>query len=173
MNVIAVIPARGGSKGVPRKSIRPVNGAPLIVYPIRAALAASRVDAVVVTTDDDEIAEIAADAGAEVVRRPAELAVDSIMPEPAIIHVLDSRQAGGHTDPDITVLVQTTAPLVESRAEDCSRGPTAPSPPHPFRISSGVRATTGRPSPSIMTKPFACRGRICRRNILRRVRSMR
>lgn len=114
MNVIAVIPARGGSKGVPRKSIRPVNGVPLIVHPIRAALAASRVDAVVVTTDDDEIAEIASKAGAEVVRRPAELAVDSIMPEPAIIHVLDSRRATGHTDPDITVLVQTTAPLVEA-----------------------------------------------------------
>ena len=111
---VAVIPARGGSKGVPRKSIRPVNGVPLIVHPIRAALAASRVDAVVVTTDDDEIAEIASNAGAEVVRRPAELAVDSIMPEPAIIHVLDSRRATGHTDPDITILVQTTAPLVEA-----------------------------------------------------------
>ncbi len=85
MNVIAVIPARGGSKGVPRKSIRPVNGVPLIVYPIRAALAARLVDAVVVTTDDDEIAEIAAGAGAQIVRRPAELAVE-----------LDHARAGHH-----------------------------------------------------------------------------
>lgn len=114
MSAVAVIPARGGSKGVPRKSIRPVKGVPLIVHPIRAALAAGRVDAVVVTTDDDEIAEIAADAGAEIVRRPAELAVDSIMPEPAIIHVLDQRRAAGRDDPDVTVLVQTTAPLVLS-----------------------------------------------------------
>ena len=75
--VLALIPARSGSKGIPRKNILPVAGKPLIVWTIEQALACQRITRVIVTTDDDEIAAIAKDAGAEVpFRRPSEFAGD-------------------------------------------------------------------------------------------------
>lgn len=77
MKTICIIPARGGSKGLPRKNIKPLAGQPLISWPIRAALESGVVDRVFVTTDDAEIAECAKAAGAEVpFLRPAELAED-------------------------------------------------------------------------------------------------
>lgn len=75
--VIAVIPARGGSKRLPGKNILPLNGIPLIVYSIEAALKCSLVDRVVVSTDSDEIAKVAADAGAEVDVRNEKLSTDT------------------------------------------------------------------------------------------------
>lgn len=75
--VIAVIPARGGSKRLPGKNILPLNGIPLIVYSIEAALKCSLVDRVVVSTDSDEIAKVAADAGAEVDLRSEKLSTDT------------------------------------------------------------------------------------------------
>ena len=75
--IVAVIPARGGSKGVPRKNLREVGGVPLVVRAIRSAQAAASVDRVVVSTDDAEIAAVAFAAGADVVDRPADLAGDT------------------------------------------------------------------------------------------------
>ena len=87
MTSIAVIPARGGSKRVPRKNVRDFHGRPMIAWPIAAALAAGVFDRVVVSTDDDEIAAAAAAAGAEVpFRRPAELADDHTPTAPVIAH---------------------------------------------------------------------------------------
>ena len=68
--VVAVIPARGGSKGVPGENVAPVGGRPLVVRAVRAAHAARRVDRVLVSTDDPLVARAARDAGAEVVERP-------------------------------------------------------------------------------------------------------
>ena len=76
-NVIAVIPARGGSKRLPGKNILPLNGIPLIVYSIEAAFRCSLVDRVVVSTDSDEIAKVAAEAGAEVDMRSEKLSTDT------------------------------------------------------------------------------------------------
>lgn len=88
---IAVIPARGGSKRIPRKNIKPFAGKPMIGYAIEAALACKAIDRVVVSTDDDEISAIARDFGAEIpFRRPAELADDMTPTVPVIAHAIDA-----------------------------------------------------------------------------------
>lgn len=87
--VVGVIPARGGSKGLPRKNVRLLAGVPLIAHTIRAALQASRLDVVVVSTEDREIAEIAAACGAQVVSRPMELATDTVQNTSVVRHVME------------------------------------------------------------------------------------
>lgn len=103
-----MIPARGGSKGVPGKNLRTVGGVPLVVRAIRACRAAQSVDQVLVSTDDDAIADAAAGAGARVVRRPDVLSGDTASSESALLHALDSL---GH-DPDVLLFVQCTSPFV-------------------------------------------------------------
>lgn len=105
--VIAVIPARRGSKGLPLKNLRELNGVPLIVHSIRAALAASLVDTVVVSTEDDEIAAVASAHGATVVKRPADLATDTAQNNGVVRHVIESLP-GQHRH---VVLLQPTSPL--------------------------------------------------------------
>ena len=105
--VLAVVPARRGSQGLPLKNLRLLDGVPLLVHSIRAALAARSVDAVVVSTEDDEIAQVAAKHGAAVVRRPAELATDTAQNNAVVRHVLQSR----HLTDRIVVLLQPTSPL--------------------------------------------------------------
>jgi pseudaminic acid cytidylyltransferase len=88
---LAVIPARGGSKRLPRKNLRPFAGVPMIARGIATARAARLFDRIVVSTDDDEIAQVAAAAGAELpFRRPAELADDHAGTVPVIAHALDA-----------------------------------------------------------------------------------
>ncbi len=110
---VAIIPARGGSHGVPRKNLRRVGGVPLIERAVRAAAAASCVDAVVVTTDDDEIAAVAAVAGARIVERPAALAGASALSESALLHALDALEADGIRVATV-VFVQATSPFIPS-----------------------------------------------------------
>ena len=86
MTVLAVIPARGGSKGVPGKNLAPVGGVPLVARAIRAAQSSGLVDAVAVSTDDHRIAAVAASEGAVVIRRPAELSGDQPSSESALLH---------------------------------------------------------------------------------------
>ena len=86
---LIVVPARGGSKGVPRKNLRAVGGLPLIEWSIRSGLESIHSKTVVVSTDDDEIAQIATSAGALVVMRPAHLATDTSQTELTMAHVLD------------------------------------------------------------------------------------
>ena len=88
--VVAVIPARRGSKGLPLKNLRPLNGLPLVAHSIRAALAAASIDAVVVSTEDEEIGSVAAAHGATVVRRPADLATDTAQNNGVIRHAMES-----------------------------------------------------------------------------------
>lgn len=107
-NTLAIIPARGGSKGVKRKNIRDLNGRPLIAYTIDAAKTSSAVDRVVVSTDDQEIADVAAATGAEVpFIRPAELARDETPTEPVLTHALKELDE----EFDQFVLLQPTSPL--------------------------------------------------------------
>ena len=112
MSVIAVVPARGGSKGIPNKNIAPVGGRPLIAWTIDAALAARRVDRVVVSTDSERIAETARACGAEVpFLRPPELARDDTPGMAPIIHAVKTLQAAGSPLPEYVVCLQPTSPF--------------------------------------------------------------
>jgi CMP-N,N'-diacetyllegionaminic acid synthase len=102
MDLVGLIPARGGSKGIPRKNLAPVAGKPLLAWTVDAARAATELTRVVVSTDDDEIASVA---GVEVLRRPAELAAD----ETPMLDVV--RHAVAELSPDVLVLLQPTSPL--------------------------------------------------------------
>lgn len=113
MTVFALIPARGGSKGLPGKNIYPIAGKPLISYSIDAARGDSGIDEVWVSTDSDDIAAVGTACGAEHVMRPASLAGDLSPTSDAVFHFIDAR---GLTDEDIIVLLQPTSPL--RNAED-------------------------------------------------------
>ncbi|MDF5753881.1 N-acetylneuraminate synthase family protein [Spongiactinospora sp. TRM90649] len=122
MRVLAVVPARGGSAGVPLKNLARVGGMPLVGRAVRACVRAELVDEVVVSTDHTEIAEAAADAGAEVVRRPAELSGATASSESAVLHALDARAAEGHEEPEIVVLVQCTSAFIDPAHLDAAIG---------------------------------------------------
>ncbi|ARU17041.1 acylneuraminate cytidylyltransferase [Croceicoccus marinus] len=111
MEILAIIPARGGSKGIPRKNVLPLAGKPLIAHNIAAALASRRVTRVVVSTDDEEIAATARAHGAEVVMRPDALAGDVARSEDALLHVLDTLEDAEGYRPDAIAFLQCTSPL--------------------------------------------------------------
>ncbi|GGQ58392.1 hypothetical protein GCM10010250_33550 [Streptomyces althioticus] len=110
--VLAVIPARGGSKGVPAKNLAPVGGVPLVARAVRECRAARHVTDVVVSTDDADIAETARQAGAEVVLRPTDLAGDTATSEAAVLHALDAHEALHGARVDVVLLVQCTSPFL-------------------------------------------------------------
>ncbi|MEN4012997.1 MAG: acylneuraminate cytidylyltransferase [Chloroflexota bacterium] len=110
--VLAIIPARGGSKGIPRKNIRDFAGHPLIAYSIAAGLQAQQVTRVVVSTDDEEIAQVARHYGAETpFLRPAELAQDSTLDLPVFQHALAWLTANEAYAPDVVVQLRPTSPV--------------------------------------------------------------
>jgi CMP-N-acetylneuraminic acid synthetase len=112
MKAVAFIFARGGSKGLPGKNIRPLNGKPLIAWSIEHALAVKRIDRVIVSTDSDKIAELAMQYGAEVpFMRPAELAGDNSPEWLAWRHALNYLKGSTGALPEVMVSVPTTAPL--------------------------------------------------------------
>jgi len=114
-SAIAIIPARGGSKGIPRKNLAVLSGLPLLAWTIKAAQAATHVSRVVVSTDDTEIAAVSEAYGAEVVQRPPEISGDSASSELALLHALDELESGEPL-PVVTVFLQCTSPL--TAAED-------------------------------------------------------
>lgn len=115
MQVLAIIPARGGSKGIPRKNLTIVGGLPLVTRSITHALDARCVTRVMVSTDDQEIAQTALDAGAEVpFLRPAELAGDTTLDHPVFAHALDFLAREQGYVPDLVVHLRPTAPLRRS-----------------------------------------------------------
>lgn len=111
MSVIAIIPARGGSKGVSRKNIRPLCGKPLIVHTIEHVLVAQQVDRLIVSTDDSEIARISREAGAEIVQRPARISGDMASSESALLHTLDYLERNEGYAPELVAFLQCTSPL--------------------------------------------------------------
>ncbi|MER5854167.1 cytidylyltransferase domain-containing protein [Streptomyces sp. NPDC059688] len=110
--VLAVIPARGGSKGVPAKNLAPVGGVPLVARAVRECRAARLVTDVVVSTDDQAIAAAARQAGAEVVLRPAAIAGDTATSEAAVLHAMDAHEALHGSAVDAVLLVQCTSPFL-------------------------------------------------------------
>lgn len=111
LSVVALIPARGGSKGISGKNIKMMAGRPMIDYTIRAGLESRYVDDVVVSTDDEEIAQVARSCGASVpFMRPAELASDTSKAVDAVVHARDELLAADKHY-DVLVLLQATSPL--------------------------------------------------------------
>lgn len=107
MRVVALIPARGGSKGVKRKNICQLKGNPLIYYAINTAKLSSMIDEVWVSTEDTEISYVAKKEGAKVLSRPKELATDEIASEPVLLHF------AGKVNFDVLVFLQCTSPLLK------------------------------------------------------------
>lgn len=145
--VLAIIPARGGSKGIRRKNLIPIAGMPLVVHSIRHARAARLVQRVLVSTDDPEIAEVARAAGAEVpFLRPKELAEDDVLDWPVFEHALAYLDNAEGYRPDLIVHLRPTAPhrlpgWIDSAVELLLSAPNADSvrsvsraAQHPYRI---------------------------------------
>ena len=109
-NMIAIIPARGGSKGLPRKNIHKLNSKPLISYTVESALACDFIDKVAVSTEDDEIAEVAKKFGASVIKRPVELAQDETPAKLVVKHAIDTEKDEG-TSYKYIILLQPTSPM--------------------------------------------------------------
>ena len=112
--VLAIVIARGGSKSIPRKNVLPLQGKPLVVWPIDLAKSVSRIDKIVISTDDDEIMEIAKKAGAEApFKRPLELSDDQTETLPVIKHCLTYLSEKENYKPDIVLLLYPTAPFLK------------------------------------------------------------
>jgi CMP-N-acetylneuraminic acid synthetase len=121
LHVLAVVPARGGSKGVPRKNVRSVAGRPLIGWTFEAARGAATLARVVVSTDDPEIAEVARAEGIEVpFLRPPELAADETPMVPVLQHLLRELEAREGYRPDALCLLQPTSPLRRAEHVDAA-----------------------------------------------------
>ena len=111
MKVLGLIPARGGSKGVPRKNIKLLDGKPLLAYSAESALKARRLSRVILSTEDEEIAEVGRGVGLDVpFMRPAELATDTAATFPVVMHAIDTLRSQGDSY-DAVCLLQPTNPL--------------------------------------------------------------
>lgn len=116
MSVLGVVLARGGSKRVPRKNIRPLGGQPLIAWTIGTAMLAQRLDDLVVSSDDEEILEIAGALGVRTIKRPDEMARDDATSYPSLLHAVDSMPDRY----DYACLLPPTSPLRISQDIDCA-----------------------------------------------------
>ena len=108
--ILSIIPARGGSKGIPRKNIINLAGKPLIAWTIEASLNSRYITKTIVSSDDKEILDISTEYGAEVIKRPDDLASDIATSESAVRHAVDYLESLGEVF-DIVVLLQPTSPL--------------------------------------------------------------
>ena len=115
---ISIIPARGGSKGLPRKNVLPFLGEPLIAHTIRQSLCSERVSRTLVSTDDDEIASVSVQYGAEVIERPPEISGDDATSEQALHHALDVLERRESYTPDLVAFLQCTSPIRGDRDID-------------------------------------------------------
>ena len=117
--ILAIIAARGGSKGLPGKNIRELCGKPLISYTIEAAKEAKYITRVVVSTDDDDIARVSKESGADIpCMRPDELATDNASSIDAVLHMVNYLKEVENYNPEFIVLLQPTSPLRNSKHID-------------------------------------------------------
>jgi CMP-N,N'-diacetyllegionaminic acid synthase len=147
MNIVAIIPARGGSKGIPLKNLVKINEIPLICYSIKHALQSKLIDKVIVSTDSEEIAQASRDAGAEVpFLRPKDLAEDHVLDHPVYEHAVDYLLTEENYKADIVVHLRPTAPyrkiewldesinlLIKNKDADSVRS-VSPVRQHPYRM---------------------------------------
>ena len=119
--IIAVIPARGGSKGVPKKNIKGIHGKPLIAWTIEAAQSSKYLDEVIVSTDSFEIKEVAEKHGARVpFLRPSQLAEDTTSSMDVLIHAINFLKNEEHKEFDVLIMLEPTSPLRETKDIDAS-----------------------------------------------------
>lgn len=118
MEILAIIPVRGGSKGIPGKNIKPLADRPLVAYSIDAAHNSKYVTRTVVSTESPEIKKVVTALGAEVIDRPSELAQDETKTAPVLLQVLEKLEETEGYKPDIVVLLQATCPLRDSKELD-------------------------------------------------------
>ena len=112
LKILGIVPARGGSKGLPGKNIRPLNGKPLIGHTIDAAKASKYINKLVLTTDDDDIARVSSQFGIEIpFMRPSELATDTSRAIDTYIYTLKRLKDEFNYEPDMVVILQPTSPL--------------------------------------------------------------
>ncbi len=153
MNIVAIIPARGGSKGIPRKNLVDIDGKPLIGYSIEHALKSKLINRVIVSTEDEEIAKISKEYGAEIpVMRPYELAEDHVLDLPVYEHMLKYLEESEGYKADIVVHLRPTTPyrkhkwidqaiemLIKNKDADSVRSVSEPlqHPYRTFRIEDG------------------------------------
>ena len=109
--IISIIPARGGSKSIPRKNVKLLLGKPLIAHSILESLSSRYIDQTIVSTEDSEIASISEKYSAKVLKRPEILATDTASTEPVLINVLQQLHDEGSIEPDYIVLLQPTSPI--------------------------------------------------------------
>jgi len=110
-NIICIIPARGGSKGIPLKNIQILGGKPLLAHSIKHARQCAAIQQVIVTTDHPEVAMVARQYGAQVIDRPEALGNDTATSESALLHALDHLREKEDVEPDLVVFLQATSPL--------------------------------------------------------------
>ena len=110
MEILSIIPARGGSKGIPRKNLKTVSGKPLVAYSIEASLKSKYITRTIVSSEDKEIIKVSKDYGAEVIVRPDELAQDVTKTAPVMLHAMNELEISGYKA-DYVVLLQPTCPL--------------------------------------------------------------
>lgn len=111
MNILGIILARGGSKGVPRKNLKPLAGIPLLAYTILEAQRSIRLSRLVVSSEDEEILALASRLGCGIVKRPGELATDQAASPPCVMHAIEYLQSHHGFNTDIAVLLQPTTPF--------------------------------------------------------------
>lgn len=116
--ILVVIPARGGSKGIPRKNVRLLDGQPLISYSINVAKSSEYVDDVVITTDDSEIALLSEKFGASVIRRSEELSTDETPLDPVVYDAMVQKEKLAFDEYDLVITLQPTSPLIKSSTLD-------------------------------------------------------
>jgi CMP-N-acetylneuraminic acid synthetase len=119
MEILAIIPARGGSKRIPRKNIKNFSGQTLLSYSANSALGSEMLNRTILTTDDEEIRKVGLDLGLEApFLRPDNLAKDDTPSLPVIIHAVQTLEDSENYKPDIIVILQTTSPLRTSKHID-------------------------------------------------------
>jgi len=111
MEIMAIIPARGGSKGIPLKNLKLLNGKPLIDYSINSSIKSKFITRTIVSSDHPKILKRAEKLGAEILKRPKNLATDSSKLEPVMEHCLNYFKLKENYIPDIIILLQNTSPL--------------------------------------------------------------
>lgn len=111
MNILGIVPARGGSKRIPKKNIHPLGGIPLISHCLRTAAASPSLDRLVVSTESEEIARIVAQEQVDIIERPAELAADQTPTLPVLVHAIQTLDNSGF-QADVILTIQPTYPLL-------------------------------------------------------------
>lgn len=112
--ILAIIPARGGSKGIPKKNLIKINNKPLLFYTVKASLNSKFINRTIVSSDNSDILDNAKFFGSEIVKRPKKLATDFSQQESVITHVLQVLKKQENYSPDIIILLQNTSPLRNS-----------------------------------------------------------